>query len=244
MQDPEQIKYLKSLGIPLWIPRDYSGSESLDEVQTSVEVEGEARTGQEEPRSQPIKLSDDIAGMNWDDLKQAVLGCTSCGLHVERAQAVFGTGNRDASLMVIGEAPGADEDIQGEPFVGRAGQLLDQMLQAIGYQRSSVYIANIVKCRPPNNRNPQPEEALHCAPYLHRQIALIQPRVILAAGKVAAQNLLQSDLPVGKMRGSHYRYAALDIPVIVTYHPAYLLRSPKEKAKSWQDLKLVRSYLE
>jgi DNA polymerase len=146
--------------------------------------------------------------------------------------------------MVIGEAPGAEEDIQGEPFVGRAGQLLDQMLLAIGCPRSSVYIANIVKCRPPNNRNPQTEEALHCAPFLHRQISLIQPEVILALGKVAAQSLLHSDLPIGKMRGSQHRYATMDTPVVVTYHPAYLLRSPKEKAKSWQDLKLVRSFLE
>ena len=244
MRGTDQIKYLQSLGIPLWVPRDFNWSEPAIAVQAAAEDAHDPGKGEDESGSQQIRLSDDIASMNWDELHQAVLGCTACDLHMERTQAVFGTGSCSASLMVIGEAPGADEDIQGEPFVGRAGQLLDQMLQAIGHPRSSVYIANIVKCRPPNNRNPQPEEALHCAPYLHRQISLVQPDVILAVGKVAAQNLLQSDLPIGKMRGNQYRYAAMDIPVIVTYHPAYLLRSPKEKAKSWQDLKLVRSYLE
>jgi len=145
--------------------------------------------------------------------------------------------------MVIGEAPGADEDLQGEPFVGRAGQLLNEMLTAINYPRDAVYIANIVKCRPPDNRNPQQDEALRCAPYLHRQIELVAPRVILAVGKVAAQSLLQTDLSISKMRGNQYHYAALNVPVIVTYHPAYLLRSPKEKSKAWQDLKMLRSFL-
>jgi DNA polymerase len=244
VRSSDQIKYLDSLGIRLWVPRAFSPAPVQPDSQpATVDVQADDRPVES---VSSIKLSQppgDIENMGWDELQQTVLECIACGLHAGRTQAVFGTGNRSASLMVIGEAPGADEDAQGEPFVGRAGQLLDQMLQAIDCPRASVYIANIVKCRPPDNRNPQSDEALHCAPYLHRQIALVQPRVILAVGKVAAQNLLQSDLPVGKMRGSPYRYAPMDIPVIVTYHPAYLLRSPKEKAKSWQDLKLARSFL-
>ena len=145
--------------------------------------------------------------------------------------------------MLIGEAPGQDEDAQGEPFVGRAGALLDQMLRAINYPRESVYITNIVKCRPPGNRNPHQDEAAHCAAYLHRQIALVAPKAILALGKVAAENLLHTDLSVGKMRGTEFHYAVLNIPVVVTYHPAYLLRSPKEKRKSWEDLKRLKGLL-
>jgi len=238
----QQLQYLKSLGIPVWVPSDFQPplvpDPVVDEISTEPEIQPDVIPD--------IRLSEppaDTAELDWDALANMVKGCTACGLHAERTQAVFGTGNQTADLMIIGEAPGADEDLQGEPFVGRAGQLLDQMLLAINFPRTTVYIANIVKCRPPDNRNPQHEEAQHCASYLHRQIALVSPRVILAVGKVAAQNLLQTDLPIGKMRGNQYHYAALGIPVIVTYHPAYLLRSPKEKSKAWQDLKLVRTLL-
>ena len=149
-------------------------------------------------------------------------------------------GNHAAQWLIIGEAPGAEEDRQGEPFVGRAGQLLNNMLLAIGLQREEVYIANIVKCRPPNNREPAAEEAQTCAPYLARQIALIKPKIILAVGRVAAQNLLGTDRPVGTLRGKRFNYEQTEIPVIVTYHPAYLLRSPQEKRKTWQDLQAAR----
>ena len=150
---------------------------------------------------------------------------------------MFGVGDRNADLMIVGEAPGADEDRQGEPFVGRAGQLLNAMLLAIGLKREQVFIANILKCRPPNNRDPRPEEALRCEPYLKRQLALIKPKVILCVGRVAAQNLLKSDETVGRMRGRQFDLDGT--PVLVTYHPAYLLRSPDQKGKAWQDLQAV-----
>ena len=169
--------------------------------------------------------------------------CTRCGLHRSRTQTVFGVGRRDAELLVIGEAPGADEDRQGEPFVGRAGQLLNEMLRAIGLPRAEVYIANILKCRPPGNRDPQPEEAASCTPYLAQQIALVRPRVILAVGRIAAQWLLQSDSPIGRLRGRVFQYGESGTPLVVTYHPAYLLRSPLEKAKAWTDLCMVKDLL-
>ena len=183
---------------------------------------------------------DDIAGLDWDTLRERVVNCTRCELHKRRTQAVFGVGNHAAQWMIVGEAPGADEDRQGEPFVGRAGKLLNNMLLAIGLQREEVYIANIVKCRPPNNREPAPDEAQACAPYLARQIALIKPKIILAVGRVAAQNLLKTDRPVGNMRNQRFFYEQSDIPIVVTYHPAYLLRSPQEKRKAWQDLLVAK----
>jgi DNA polymerase len=160
-------------------------------------------------------------------------------LHGTRTQTVFGVGDRRADWLVIGEAPGADEDQQGEPFVGRAGQLLNAMLFAIGLAREQVYIANILKCRPPGNRDPRPEEVVCCEPYLFRQIELIQPKIILAVGRIAAQNLLKTDTPIGKLRGQLHRFGAAGIPVVVTYHPAYLLRSPTEKRKAWDDLQFA-----
>ncbi|MCP4043243.1 MAG: uracil-DNA glycosylase [Gammaproteobacteria bacterium] len=181
------------------------------------------------------------ADMSWGKLEQTVTSCSACGLHGTRIQTVFGTGNREADWLVIGEAPGADEDRQGEPFVGRAGQLLNAMLLAIGLKREEVYIANILKCRPPNNRDPQLEEVVHCEGFLLRQIQLIQPRVILAVGRIAAQNLLKIDTPIGRMRGRVYSYGEARTPVVITYHPAYLLRSPRQKATVWKDLKLARS---
>ena len=181
--------------------------------------------------------------MDWTSLRQAVAGCALCGLQATRTQTVFGVGDQKAEWMVIGEAPGADEDAQGEPFVGRAGQLLNSMLKALGLERSQVYIANILKCRPPNNREPRPEEAACCAPYLERQIELIAPRIILAVGRIAAQNLLQTDTPIGRMRGRVYHFGPRAIPVVVTYHPAYLLRSPGEKRKAWADLLFAQDVL-
>ncbi|HHM06477.1 MAG TPA: uracil-DNA glycosylase [Gammaproteobacteria bacterium] len=184
-----------------------------------------------------------IGEMGWDALEREVAACRRCALHAQRRQAVFGVGDRQAAWMIIGEAPGAEEDRQGEPFVGRAGLLLNNMLRAIGLRREQVYIANIVKCRPPRNRDPRPEEAQQCAPFLQRQIDLVQPKIILAVGRVAAQNLLHSDSPVGKLRGRRFHYGERSIPLVVTYHPAYLLRSPKEKRKVWQDLCLARDAL-
>jgi len=177
-----------------------------------------------------------VATMDWEQLRTMVLHCEQCELHRTRTQAVFGVGNQQAQWMVVGEAPGADEDRQGEPFVGRAGQLLNNMLYAIGLKREQVYIANVLKCRPPNNRDPKPEEVACCEAYLQRQVALIQPKLILAVGRIAAHNLLKTDVSLGKLRQQTFYYGATQTPLIVTYHPAYLLRSPREKRKAWQDL--------
>ena len=181
------------------------------------------------------------AEMDWTALAAAVRECTLCGLCATRTQTVFGTGDFHARLMVIGEAPGAEEDRQGEPFVGRAGQLLNSMLRAAGFERAQVYIANVLKCRPPNNRDPATDETEHCLPYLRRQIELIDPAVILCVGRIAAQRLLECDLPLARLRGRIHRLGRT--PVVVTYHPAYLLRSPTEKRKSWDDLKLALGVL-
>jgi uracil-DNA glycosylase family 4 len=176
--------------------------------------------------------------LGWEALAAAVHGCQRCELCESRTQAVFGVGDRRARLMIVGEAPGAEEDRQGEPFVGRAGRLLNAMLRAVGLDREQVFIANILKCRPPRNRDPQPAEVAQCMPYLMRQIELISPALILCVGRIAAQNLLATDTPIGRLRGSLHRLET-GVPVIVTYHPAYLLRSPGEKRKAWEDLKLV-----
>jgi DNA polymerase len=179
-----------------------------------------------------------IMRMEWPELKARVAGCRDCPLHAARKKTVFGVGDEAADWLFVGEGPGADEDAQGEPFVGQAGRLLDNMLVAIGLRRGeNVYIANILKCRPPGNRNPEPHEALQCEPYLHRQIELIRPKLIIALGRVAAANLLASDASVGSMRGKIHRYRG--IPLIVTYHPAYLLRNVTDKAKSWEDLRFA-----
>lgn len=179
--------------------------------------------------------------LDWDDLEQEVLGCTRCALHETRTQAVFGVGNRTAQWLFIGEAPGEQEDLQGEPFVGRAGQLLNEMIKAIGLSREEVYIANVLKCRPPKNRDPSPEEATACESHLLSQLALIKPAIIVAVGRIAAQNLLKTGTPIGKLRGVVHDYQS--IPLVVTYHPAYLLRSQTEKRRAWEDLKLARRTL-
>ena len=189
-----------------------------------------------ELNEKPSSFEEQVARVGWEELRPMVAGCKRCGLRQGCTQTVFGVGNPEAQWLIIGEAPGADEDRQGEPFVGRAGQLLNAMLRAIGLQREEVFIANILKCRPPNNRDPKPEEAAACEPYLKRQIQLIKPRIILAVGRVAGQNLLKTATPIGQMRGKVYTYGEERIPIVVTYHPAYLLRSPREKRKVWQDL--------
>jgi DNA polymerase len=198
-------------------------------------------------RSVPPPVEPQVAAMDWQALEAAVTQCRGCVLCETRTNTVFGVGDRKAELMLIGEAPGQDEDRQGEPFVGRAGRLLNKMLSAIGLQREQVYIANIVKCRPPRNRNPAAEEATACRAYLARQIALVRPRLILSLGAVSANNLLGNTDAVGRLRGRlhHYRPGPTDdpIPLIVTYHPSYYLRSPAEKAKGWQDLQQVMAIL-
>ena len=181
-----------------------------------------------------------IGDMSWEDIVASIANCTACKLSKTRNKTVPGVGDRAPTWMVIGEAPGENEDKQGEPFVGKAGQLLDAMLAAVGKKRSQgVFIANVIKCRPPGNRNPEPDEIAACAPYLKRQIALASPKLLLAAGKFAAQTLLNRDDTEGAMRSCGGQFAG--IPVVVTYHPSYLLRSPLEKGKTWDDLMKARA---
>jgi uracil-DNA glycosylase len=216
--DSRRLAYLKALEIDVWERRGLAPS---------------APTAAPVPARAPGQVQ-----LGWAELERAVKSCTLCPLHQTRTQGVFGVGNRNAQWMVIGEAPGADEDRQGEPFVGRAGQLLNSMLKAIGLKREQVFIANILKSRPPNNRDPRPEEVRACLPYLFRQIELVNPQLILCVGRIAAQTLLETDISIGKLRGQLHRIAG-NRPMIVTYHPAYLLRSPGEKRKSWADLLLA-----
>ncbi len=180
-----------------------------------------------------------IARMDWPALREAVDTCTACKLSTTRTQGVLGVGDPDADWLIVGEAPGAEEDARGEPFVGQAGRLLDAMLAAIGLKRGeNVYITNVLKSRPPNNRNPEAAEIAACMPYLLRQIELIRPALIVALGRFAAQSLLASDEPLGRLRGRVHRYQ--NVPLIVTYHPAYLLRNLTDKARAWEDLCLAR----
>lgn len=187
----------------------------------------------------PAVNADAVGGMGWDELTQEILACKACRLCEQRRQAVPGVGDRQADWLFVGEGPGAEEDARGEPFVGKAGQLLDAMMSAIGIKRGDkVYIANTVKCRPPANRTPEVEELAACFPYLARQIALIRPRLIVALGRPAAQSLLNTDIRIASARGKCFDYDG--IPVVVTYHPAYLLRNPMDKAKAWEDLCFAR----
>lgn len=184
------------------------------------------------------QASDDIAALDWDALRQAVATCIRCPLHATRTKPVFGVGDQHADWLIVGEAPGGEEDRQGEPFVGQAGKLLDAMLAAIGLKRGDdVYIANVLKSRPPGNRDPKPDEVAACIPYLERQIDLIRPKIILALGRFAAQSLLLTEASISRLRGRVHEYRG--VPMLVTYHPAYLLRNPADKAKAWEDLRLA-----
>jgi len=221
---PRQQAYLRAMGVTQWV----SQASPAGPVSQPVTEDSPAAP-------QPVP-----AGDAWAELELAVRQCQRCELHKTRTQTVFGVGDRQAELLIIGEAPGADEDRQGEPFVGRAGQLLNEMLKAIGLERRQVYIANILKCRPPNNRDPKPEEAVECSQYLFRQIELIQPKLILALGRIAAQRLLKTDTALGRMRDKVHHHPETGVPLIVTYHPAYLLRTPADKRKAWEDLLFLR----
>jgi len=183
-----------------------------------------------------------VDAMQWDALATAVANCRACNLCEGRTQTVFGVGDTQPDWLIVGEAPGENEDLQGEPFVGQAGKLLDNMLKSIGLERGrKVYIANVLKCRPLGNRNPQPDEVAQCEPFLRRQVELLRPRIILAMGRFAAQTLLASTEPIGKLRGRPYEY--LGVPVVATYHPAYLLRNLPDKAKAWSDLCLAQELM-
>lgn len=222
LAESERRAYLDALGVDVWRPRDQDAPAAplLDTEAVATRTEAEL--------------------LSWPELQQQVATCTRCDLHKSRTQTVFGVGSQSADWMIIGEAPGAEEDRRGEPFVGRAGKLLDEMLRAVGLARDSVYIANTLKCRPPNNRDPSPKESESCREYLQRQIQLVSPKLILVVGRIAAQQLLKTDAPLGRLRGRKHFINDAKIPLIVTYHPAYLLRSPGQKQKSWEDLCLAR----
>jgi DNA polymerase len=234
--DQRRRGMLDAMGIHYWVRRDLPADQHDDVMHGHEQLQGsqEPVSGQSMP---PTSIT-------WESLQLAVSNCRKCSLCQSRHNTVFGTGDQNARVMVIGEAPGEEEDRQGLPFVGRAGLLLNQMLLAAGFSRERVYIANILKCRPPGNRNPEVEEMKACHDYLQQQIALVQPEVILAVGGVAAKNLLQSDEAVGRLRGRTHHYGESKIPLLVTYHPSYLLRKPSEKAKTWQDLQLLMKQLQ
>lgn len=205
--------------------------------------EQSANVSESVQEEKPMEVLDSISDLGLSALNEFTSGCTLCSLSRSRNLVVFGSGSENADLMFIGEGPGAEEDRQGLPFVGKAGNLLTSMIYALGYGREEVYICNVVKCRPPNNRDPSPIEAKACTPYLRRQIELIQPKVIVALGRISAQLLLDTELPLGQLRRQTYKFKDTDIDLVVTYHPAYLLRKPTEKAKSWEDLWNVRLLL-
>ena len=237
LSESDRRYYLQTMGIQTWQSRDGSDIEQSPEQALSADQKEHPI----ETRAAAVDDSPDVSSMDWSLLQQTVSSCQLCELHSTRNQAVFGVGNRNAELLIIGEAPGVDEDLKGEPFVGRAGQLLDAMLKAINLDRQQVYIANVLKCRPPDNRNPHVSETVCCDPYLQRQIELIQPKIILALGRIAAHHLLGSQEALGKLREQSHTYNG--IPLRVSYHPAYLLRKPVDKRKSWQDLLRLKQQL-
>lgn len=259
-----QQAMLRELGLQLWLPPqavpDTAPSVSSAPDAPAAPAAAPAQAAALPPAARPVAAppagrpsapvvapamhdAGPVASLDWPELRAAVAGCEACGLCKTRRQTVFGVGNQRAHCMIVGEAPGEQEDAQGEPFVGAAGQLLDRMLAALGLGRGDaapeqqVFIANTLKCRPPRNRNPAPEELAACQPFLERQVALVQPRAILAMGRFAVTQLLGSDAPIGRLRGQVHQWRG--VPVIVSYHPAYLLRQPADKAKAWDDLCLL-----
>lgn len=267
--NPRRKQLLKDLGIERWVRRDapveaesipapvhvaisepppamHAATEPQEPVMAKrgrprkdASVEATAPVPKPVMNLPPIEVPQD-----WAGLREVVKSCERCKLRPTCTQTVFGVGVENAPLMVIGEGPGADEDAQGEPFVGRAGKLLDEMLKSIGRSRKdNVFIANVVKCRPPGNRDPEPDEVEACRPYLDQQIRLVKPKLIVALGRIAAQRLLSTDEPLSRLRGPLYHYGPEKTPLFISYHPAYLLRSPREKAKSWEDLKKVHRFL-
>lgn len=219
-----KLKYLAAMEIPVWQRNPHF-----------LSITNKTK--------KPEKDLKPMLAYTWDTLQKAVANCTACNLHCTRTQTVFGVGNHQADLMIIGEAPGFYEDQQGEPFVGRAGQLLNVMLKSILLERRTVYIANILKCRPPNNRDPQPKEVEKCTPFLDQQIALVKPKLLLAVGRIAAHYLLKNKQALSALRGKIYNYGTEQTPLIITYHPAYLLRNPTDKGNAYQDLCLAKQML-
>jgi DNA polymerase len=230
---------LQELGLwPVWVPRKRAAEAAPAALDTAPFAPPETPL-----EDAPGSRAERIARMDWPALKEAVRTCTACPLHAKRKQAVFGVGDERADWLFVGEGPGAEEDARGEPFVGQAGRLLDNMLAALGLQRGrDVYVANVLKCRPPGNRVPEPGEAAACEPFLLRQIALIQPRLIVALGRTAADNLLRNAASIASLRGRLHDFRGT--PLLVTYHPAYLLRNLADKSKAWEDLCLARETMQ
>ncbi len=222
MDNASRLNYLEAMGIVVWVSRKTIHVEYQQSIhETVVQVSEQLETATDE----------------WTVLAKEVIECQKCSLCKTRTQTVFGSGNLNADWMLIGEAPGQNEDLEGKPFVGPAGKLLTEMIRAIGLERDAVYIANILKCRPPNNRDPKNEEVETCNDYLQRQITLVKPKIILAVGRIAAQTILKTNESLAKLRGKPHQLNG--IPLVVVYHPAYLLRSLLEKRKAWQDLQLA-----
>jgi uracil-DNA glycosylase len=232
--------YLDVLGIDRWVPRGAPGEPVAETPVAAPAVAEPVAVSGALARTPAARRIEPPAG-DWGTLRERVAACEACDLCKTRTQTVFGVGNTQAEWLVIGEAPGAEEDRQGEPFVGRAGQLLNAMLLAVGRPRETVFIANILKCRPPGNRDPKPEEVSRCLPFLEQQIALLKPALMLAVGRIAAQNLLGTDAPLARLRGKLHHFGAAATPLVITYHPAYLLRTPADKRKAWEDLKFARA---
>src|SRR5690606_34430043 len=235
---PIQRAYLDALGIEVWEQRTRAPAPAAPAVAANAPL----AVAEPAPAEARGPAAGGIETMDWEALEQAVAACTRCELHKTRTRPVFGVGNRRADWLFVGEAPGADEDRQGEPFVGRAGQLLNAMIEALGLRRADVYIANVLKSRPPGNRDPQPHEVAACAPCLVRQLALLRPRLIVALGRHAAHSLLKTDVPLARLRGQRLSYRGT--PLVVTFHPAYLLRNPADKRRAWDDLCLARRIVE
>ena len=255
-------EYLDALGLKTWTLRTADGANDAPSLviasvpaapagpapARAAPAVREAPVPRGLPAAREVPAARDVspdreAGADWNELRARVAACTRCSLSATRTQTVFGVGNPNADWLIVGEAPGAEEDRRGEPFVGRAGQLLNSMLHAIGLEREQVYIANVLKCRPPGNRDPSPTEAAECLPYLERQIALLKPKIMLAVGRIAAQNLLRTEKTLGSLRQQVHRFGLSQVPLVVTYHPAYLLRTPTEKRKAWEDLKFARDVI-
>jgi DNA polymerase len=240
----EHLKFFEELGVagvsrdPVW--RNRPGA-----IMAPADARGDAPPAEDAGHSPAASNPTSPSGLQFLTMLREEIGpaCTRCKLHtLGRKQVVFGVGNPGADLMFVGEAPGADEDLQGEPFVGRAGQLLTKIIEAIGLRRDQVYIANIIKCRPPGNRNPEPDEVEQCEPFLFQQVAAIKPKVIVALGKFAAQSLLRTTDPITRLRGRSFNYRGATL--IPTFHPAYLLRNPSAKREVWDDMKKVRAILQ
>ena len=247
MIDARQAAYLHALGVDVYVPRDQMTPLYATPAPEPVSPPAPTSAARE-PVAAPVEsglvhapvTEEGCGALDWPALRAEVAACQRCELHQTRTQAVFGVGNRRARWMFIGEAPGQEEDRQGEPFVGRAGQILNAMIRALGMRREDVFIANVLKCRPPGNRDPRPAEAASCRRYLERQVELVDPTLVIAVGRIAAQNLLATETPIAKLRGKVHAFGSRSWPLIVTYHPAYLLRSPAEKRKAWVDLLQAR----